>query len=143
MFIGYCIYSVFSFPKERVESNIIFSLIVGVALVKKSNADNGNVSSFFKKAGILVYSTLLIILFGIFIGISRFKAETHLEKALHAKAENNFPIIVEEIKKASGIFYKTDPTSTPLAWYSGSALYNMARYSDALIEFQNAYCTLR
>ena len=136
MFIGYFIYSVFSFPKERVESNIIFSIIVGVALVKKSNADKNNI---FSRANLLVYSALLLILFGLFIVVSRFKAEIYLEKALYAKAENNFPVVVEEIKKASGIFYKTDPTSTPLAWYSGSALYNMARYNDALIEFQTAY----
>lgn len=138
VFIGYCIYSVLSFPKERMESNIVFSLIAGTALAKQYDL-NKRSNSILKRKNVLAYLILPLILLGIFIGVSRFKSETHLEKALQAKAKNNFPLIVQEIEKASGLFYKTDPTSTPLSWYSGSALFNLGRYNEALSEFQKSY----
>ncbi len=137
MFAGYTVYAFFSFPRERIESCIMFALVPGLCL-----------ALYFKNSGLLfwrpgkrnyfLFILPLLVIYGLRIGIVRFRGEVHLAKAMQAKANGDNQKIIHEIEKASSPFYQIDPVSTPLAWYSGSALFNLGNYTEALKAYEEA-----
>lgn len=135
LFIGYIIYSFFSFPKERIEDFLIPGILAGCLISSAS----GEYSPFGKNAGrFFILAVCLILAGGICLGFTRYKSEIHLAKALKAKSEKNNLLIIREIPKAYSSFYMMDPVSTPLKWYSGSALFNLGKYNEALVDLNQA-----
>lgn len=134
---GYIIYSFFSFPKERLEDFLNLGILTACVVLSSMKDPYPEL----KKGGrhLFVFVICIILLGGMSLGFTRYRSEIHLAKALKAKSENNNPVIIREIPKAYSTFYKMDPVSTPLKWYSGSALFNLGKYNEALIELKQAY----
>jgi O-antigen ligase/Tfp pilus assembly protein PilF len=134
---GYLIYSCLSFPKERIEHQIVLAFIFSIIIINigksgTSSQKNGNAFWFF-------IPFLLISGYALKIGISRFVSETHLQKAYTARANGAWQSTIDEIEKAENEYYNIDPMCTPLRWYSGSAHYNLGNQELAFADFYKAY----
>ena len=136
-YVGYIIYSCLSFPKERIEHQIILSFLFSLVIINSSKTtiakdSMGNIYLVF-------IALLLISVYGLKVGISRFISETHLQKAYTARANGEWQNTIDEIKKAENEYYTIDPMCTPLSWYSGSAQYNLGNQELAFADFYKAY----
>lgn len=136
-YIGYLIFSFFSFPKERMEHNVILMFVFAIVLM----SDNLNKGSNGKAniVHLVFVLALLLNLFALNVGIKRFTSEVHMQKAYTARAESNWQKVVDEIAKAENENYTIDPMCTPLKWYSGSAYYNMGNQEKAFDDFYSSY----
>lgn len=136
-YTGYLIYACLSFPKERIEHQLILAFIFSIAIINtlKSGYTSQNKSSAF-----FVFIPLILISgYALKIGISRFISETHLQKAYAARANGAWQNTIDEIDKAENEYYNIDPMCTPLRWYSGSAHYNLGNQELAFADFYKAY----
>ncbi len=136
-YVGYLIYSCLSFPKERIEHQLILAFIFSIAIINslKSGSTSQNKNSAF-----LVFIPLILISgYALKIGMSRFISETHLQKAYTARANGAWQNTIDEIDKAENEYYNIDPMCTPLRWYSGSAHYNLGNQELAFADFYKAY----
>ncbi len=137
---GYLTYAFFSFPKERIEHQIVLGfifIIIGLVTKKGSNGipyKFGDASQKFTM-GTLILFTLL----GTLLGAKRIQSERGTYKALQEREKQNHQGVIHYIKEAKSPFYHLDPMSTPLTWYSGSAYYQMGQVEKALSHFQSAY----
>ena len=133
----FIVFSVFSFPKERISHNILLFTSWGIFL----NFLNKNGSKNYQKiihikAG--YYSTLVILILLLIIGVLRMNGEIHTQKAILAKKESKFQKCIHEIAKAESFCYQIDETSTPLKWYSGLSYFNLKNYEKAIEQFESA-----
>jgi tetratricopeptide (TPR) repeat protein len=62
-----------------------------------------------------------------------------MHKALQARLNQQPKQVIRHVRQARSPFYRIDPMSTPLPWYSGSAHYKLGSYKKALADFQAAY----
>jgi O-antigen ligase len=134
---GFIIFSLFSFPKERISHNIILFAAWGLFLNminSASHADSKKTVSF-RNAGYFLTGILIIISF---IGFARINAEIHTKKAIIAKRNSRFQRCIYEIDQAESFFYRMDETSTPLKWYSGLSYFRLQNYEKAVKEFEIA-----
>jgi O-antigen ligase/Tfp pilus assembly protein PilF len=136
-YVGYLIYACLSFPKERIEHQIILAFIFSIVIInslKSSSASKINGNAF------LIFIPLILISgYALKIGMSRFMSETHLQKAYNARANGAWQNTIDEVEKAENEYYNIDPMCTPLCWYSGSAHYNLGNQELAFADFYKAY----
>ena len=136
--IGFLVYSFFSFPKERIETLIVTSVVLGLIANKHQEIKNGqNFSSGMLRFILLM--AIVLLSFSMYVAGSRFNSDIHMKKALIAKDRKNYNVIIKEINKASSFFYPDDPFSTPLYWYRGSAYFNQNNTDRACKDFEAAY----
>jgi O-antigen ligase len=136
-YMGYLIYSCLSFPKERMEHQIILAFLFSMVII---NTIKSNTSSQNKSTTFLFFIPLILISgYAFKVGLSRFMTETHLQKAYSARANGAWQNTIDEIEKAENDYYNIDPMCTPLRWYSGSAHYNLGNQELAFADFYKAY----
>jgi O-antigen ligase len=134
-FLGYLIFSFFSFPKERIEHQLVLLFIFSAVIIE--NIKLGLLNKSYSQTILLLFIFFVIIAF--YVGLKRYLSEIHLQKAYTARNENNWQQVISEIRKAENIFYKIDPMCTPLVWYSGSSYYNLGEKEIAFMDFLKAY----
>lgn len=139
---GFLVFSFFSFPRERIFHNLVFTLLI-VSVVAFNSVKE--VKPAYKPKTIFIYLIgllfLLISVASIVDGFYRYIGEKHLKEAMIAKNDRDYSLITSEINRAESMLYQMDPTSTPLAWYSGFAFFKQNKPLEAKSEFLNA-CAL-
>lgn len=136
--LGFLVFSFFSFPRERAETIIVTSFILGLIMNKHNELHEKKYKSP-KHIRLFLYLILILVSASLFIIFSRYNSDIHMKKALMAKQNEDYPLIIREINKANSVFYPTDPFSTPLSWYRGSANFNLNNIDLALKDFEDAY----
>ncbi len=137
---SFLLISFFSFPKERVEHTFYFYTILILILLTqlKENKIKRKPSPIAIKR-IVVISAIILSAATLIVTTIRIKSEMHTIKALELKSKSSWKGVIKEINKAGNYFYKTDPTATPICWYSGSAYYNLGEKNNAFDQFKKAY----
>lgn len=134
---GFAIFSFFSFPHERIVSNII--LFTLFALLIKGNTETETTGSKNRTLKWMSFLLLALLVVGSFYyGYQRYTSESHTKLALEAKMENQPKRVIEAIKRGESAFYLMDPLSTPLSWYEGLAWYQIGQPDSAVHCFTKA-----
>lgn len=129
----------FSFTRERINHLLVSALLFGIAFVlhtrmfpKKGHCSPAIVT--FLSGSIVLCSAASLV-----VGATRLQAEIHVKRALAARQIANWPTVIEEIDRATSPLAPLDPTSTPLAWYRGTANFELGHIEVALRDFAEAY----
>lgn len=136
---GFTLFSFFSFPHERIVSNITLFLLFALLITGK--ADNEIETTYAKNMVLKWMSFLLLALLVVgffYFGYQRYTSESHSKLALAAKMDNQPKRVIEEIEQAESAYYQMDPLSTPLSWYAGLAWYQLGQPDSAIRCFTNA-----
>ncbi|MFZ4398773.1 MAG: O-antigen ligase family protein [Bacteroidales bacterium] len=138
---GYFIFSFFSFPRERIEHNLILGIIFSIITAKYQQLKNLQTKISFANKNFTQILVLICIflLFSTQLAYSRFNAELHLRKAFEARSSNNWNKVINEINKSETPFYHIDPFSTPVKWYRGEAYFKLGNTNQAFIDYQKSY----
>ena len=136
---AYLVYSLFSFPRERIVQNTIITLLISTVLVFDFEQGKKELLPIKKTFIFLISADLLLVcVFSIGFGVLRFNGEMHTKEALAAKTERNYEMIIQHIDQAENPAWQMDPVSTPLSWYTGFAYYQMKNPQLAKQHFQKA-----
>lgn len=136
--ISYLCIAFVDFPLERIEHQVILMLIFSIVIAHyiKQFAENKQ-----KKSNILspIYVGGILTLFSIMIGVYRYKGEYHTQRLYTFERTDNWNSMQQEAKMAISPFYKIDPTSAPIEWYRGVALFSKGDLDSAGACFEIAY----
>ncbi len=138
--ISYLIVSFFSFPKERIESSIIIVIILALSI--SLNLSTKGINRNFDKKGLaIIFFSIIssVLAYSIYANYKILEGEHHTKEAYLARRNNQNKILIKKIAKAYSPYYKTDLTSTPLMWYSGTASFVLNDVQKALTYFKQAY----
>ena len=125
---GLLVESFFSFPKERI-THIVLASVMFALLIKNLDL---TIKLPQKSSAKLLVIVLLILTFSSVIGLYRLKGEYFTVLLLQEKEKNNMEGVIGNGTKAISVFYKCDPTSTPIYSYMGWA-YNALHEKDSLL----------
>jgi len=136
--IGYVVIANFSFPKERIEHQIWWAMLLAMlAYHARNELKNTRLFPLKMNNRILVALALLVLGFNLVVGGYRYKGEVamkpvYLEATEQARKK-------ELLKAANSPFYNLDYVGFPLDWYTGIIASNEAQPQQALEYFKKAY----
>jgi len=133
---GFLVISFFDFPKERIEHLVLFNIICGITY--SQTKDQFSFSLRFPSK-IFIYGALLTLIFSLLITTLRYKGEFYTRKMYDSKFNGLTPHVISLASEAESFAYSIDPTSIPLAWYSGNAYASLNNWSKAKEELLRAY----
>jgi O-antigen ligase len=137
-FVSFCVISFFSFPRERIEHNIL--VVLAIASVVILHYKTSNPTRHFSRLSFLVTSAplIIILLISIIINTYRFYGEKWAMNSINYRSSNNWRKVIQAIDKSHNRFYTIDHTSTPLYFYRGIANYNLGHINKAIGDFTKA-----
>ncbi len=131
--VGYLIYSVFSFPKERIVQPLFICLMAtNILLLNQKN-------NSLKLNRLYILFLFIPVFFSLLFGILRINSEVCTRKIYKAREQQQWKVIMDLTPKAVNFFYKMDAFSTPIKWYSGNAWYNLGNTDFAVNDYEEAY----
>lgn len=139
--IGYLIIAFFSFPKERIYHQILLHTIFLFVLSANNEFSESKKDISHKTVFITCMIIFVHITFSLWVVFKRLNAEIHTKQALIARTNKNWNEVIDNINKATTVYYEIDPTSAPLMWYKGEAEFLLGNVRTALSDFIVAYET--
>ena len=141
--IGYSTFSFFSFPRERIEHNIYLHFIMAIAIAKHFQlfGNKARTDAYSKKMQLITVPVVLVLLAASYTGLKKISGEMHTKRALKMLDLNNNKLVISEIDQAYSWFSTIDPSSTPLKWFKGLALFKMGKTDEAINNFQSSLKT--
>jgi O-antigen ligase len=135
---GYAIIAFFDFPKERIEHLAWLALLTGRA--RSFFTDEVPVRAKWTRLSTPSLLVPALILLAIaFIGWKRHEGEMQTREVYDSRQRGNQYAIIAAGQKAESFAYTVDPTSVPLAWYTGNGYASLGQFAPALEEFRRAY----
>jgi len=137
--LGFLAISFFDFPRERIEHNILLSLLLGISyyLIKKETSSLETELLHIPKFVSKIFIIIFIFIF--YFAFLNFKGEYFTKKMYVERQKKNNADVINLCNIAESICYTIDPTSVPLSWYKGNANANLGNYSVSLDDFKNAF----
>jgi hypothetical protein len=137
---GFLVISFFDFPRERVEHNILFYILLAIAYNRIKQKNDLLRTNFIILSDKSVKLTALILSILIcYVSLLNFKGEYYTKKMLDVRIKHDNESIIKYSDKAVSICYNTDPTTVPIRWYSGNAKASLGNFETALKDFKEAY----
>lgn len=131
---AYVIIAFFAFPRERIEETWMLALLFALAGNHSSQSDLPDAYSPAAK--------MVLITMGIFIVLlaaHRIRGEAYTRKVWEAKLQGDWKGMIHFSEAAQSWAYNTDPSSTPLSWYQGTAWFMSGFPRKACEYYQEAY----
>jgi tetratricopeptide (TPR) repeat protein len=132
--VGFAIDSLFSFPQERIEHSLYFTLMCGIILGLYYNF---SITEKRKDKAVPKWATgfaIAIAAFNIFIGIKKYNFEIHLNRAMGYDKAQQYDQVLEEVNAGKNSFVTLDPVAKSIEIYSSSAYQKQGKYDSALFE---------
>ena len=137
--IGFLVISFFSYPKERIVHSLFAMLTVSVIVSMYHRTHPTRRARIGRSATLVGIAMLVCTGCCLLVGGYRLSSEIHTKRALEARFAGDWKTVLSEIDLAASPLSRLDPTSTPLAWYSGEANFCMNDIDAALDDFEEAY----
>jgi O-antigen ligase len=131
---GFTVISFFDFPRERIEHQVWFMIILAYACTHSIPLHLRQIKAAPVLSVLIIGSVLSLS-----TAVARYSGEFYTRKMYQHKNESNYVKIIETASLAKNPVYTLDPTSVPLSWYSGNAYASMGNYARAFSELNNAY----
>ncbi len=139
---GYLVYSFFSFPKERIETQIFLNSIMAYivykyTLIKKPKNDKKISNSKFAKP--VKFLILAFLLIAVKSGYDRVNAEINVNKIFNLVQSQKYDKIYDLIEDANSPFANLTPFTEPLIKIQGAMLFQQnANLDDVLPYYEKA-----
>jgi len=138
---GYLVIAFADFPLERIEHQILLLTLLAIVSYYyhdqflKTDTTTYKFSIIFPAT--IIFMSVAVSLFTCFF---RYKGELNTRKMFEYHQMNSWARMINSVNVAiTPTFYTVDPTSIPLDWYKGVALFAMNDTLNAQISFQQAY----
>lgn len=139
--VGYCFIALTDFPFERIEHQLLlfllFSIIFSEFYLKIQNSKLEKTNSFKLKYIVLIFLFSTITSF--IVCSNRYQGELHNHLLYENHRNLNWTSMIDEVDETENYFYRVDPTSVPISWYKGVALFSLGNNTEAKIAFEKAY----
>lgn len=133
---GYCVLQFFSFPRERVEHQMLLALVLAALATPGAWFVQG--IRGLPSIPFLFRFLMLITGLNIIIGWMRMDGEIHNVRMLEAQSKKQYQKVIEEADAAQNAMYAYDDVVLPLAYHMGTANYRLKRYPEAVAAFEKA-----
>lgn len=138
--VGYAVISTFDFPRERMEMQVVFALLLAVIAWRAAPFFEKTPGFSIKsvKNG-LFFALVTGLVFNLLIGWNRIIGEIHNVRIMKNQVKQNFKGMADEARKSKNRLYEYNDVVLPIDWFEGLANYQMNNFDGALVSFSEAY----
>ena len=139
-FSGFLVIALFSFPKSNISAVILFATAIGISHTNKEyEAKFEHVFLSVKTIKYVVISSLsaVLLVFAIF-GLLRYKSELSYLEGIKEKFSENYVSMLEKFENVNTAVFPTDPNCVPVEFYRGIGYFELKKYNEAGICFDEA-----
>jgi len=139
-FTGFLVISLFSFPKSNISAIILFATAIGISHTNKEyEATFEHILMSVRTIKIFVLTSLTVILFIFAVfGFLRYKYEITYLEGIREKFSDNYSGMLEKLERVNTSVFPTDANGIPIEFYKGVGYFELKRYKEAEISFDNA-----
>jgi O-antigen ligase len=139
--VGYIVIAFVDFPLERIEHQLLLYLMFSIIIAHyyKSFQVSESAQKIIIKFPIVFILLFTPVLFSFIVSFKRYSGEYHTQKMYHFEQTSNWAQMIKEADKARNNCYSIDPTSVPIEWYKGVALFSSGDINTAKYSFEQAY----
>ena len=133
--IGYCAIAFFDFPLERIEHQVLLSVIIVLSM-----NDYDIVSVRHRTIVPLRYNSVYtaLIMISLIVCYYRLKGEYFTRRFIFSDRSEQAESVITNCDKAGSFFYRITPVSVPLDWYAGVSLFSRNKPEAAKLRFEKA-----
>lgn len=134
-FVGYSTYSFFSFPKERIETQILFNIVLAF-IVQGSYVIAPNKTNKVKKNNLfkpIVGLAVIFLFFATLSGFYRTRSEAKINKLFSLRKTTNYDQMYQLAEEAISPFSQLTPFSQPIAKIQAGLLFQQKKSTDEII----------
>ncbi len=135
---GFLVFSLFSFPRERIIHLVFMAMILSSAIVLYHGSHPISVSVKRPVLYFLAAIAYLLVIASIYIGTIRLYSDVHTKRAVAAGHAGRWKTAISEIETGYFPLAGLDPASTPPIWYKGFAQLSLNNIEGAFDSFQRA-----
>ena len=129
---GYILISFVDFPLERIEHQLVIYLIFSIITAGYYNRFKMPVPTFkLYQVSTLIPVFFTLALFSLTICLNRFSGESHTKQMYSFQNNSDWNQMITEADNSTNFCYSTDPTSMPIKWYKGVALFSQGNIGEA------------
>ena len=133
--IGYFLVAFFDFPLERMEHQVLVSVIMALSMHQYDGVCKNPLP--VKSSWLLLICLPLIFCSGL-ISYYRLRGEYYTREALAINSKKYPELVVENCDKARSAFYNLDPVAIPVDWYAAMALAGAGNTHEARLRMERA-----
>lgn len=139
--IGYICIAFVDFPLERIEHQLVLGVIFSIVIANfyKEFKTTETKPKDNERYAIPIILTVFPIALSLLIATFRYRGELFTQRMYNFERTDNWSAMQQEAKKSVNTFYKIDPTSAPIEWYRGVALFSLNELDSAGSCFETAY----
>lgn len=131
--VGLITASMFDFPRERMEHNLLFAVMLALTVSEQPMAE------LKKKSAQLVHIGLVIMCaFGMLVFGFRYHGERNYDKLRILKAQQKYSECIRYADKVENPFYTVDWINYPIAWFVGVCYSYQGQFAEGEREFERA-----
>jgi O-antigen ligase len=131
--IGLLVSSMFDFPRERAEHNILFAAMLALATSAKPIIHLEK-----KKSWVAYFGLLGLMMLGIAVFSMRLDGERKYDELRRLKAQKKYSECIRHSEKVENPFYTVDWINYPIAWFRGICYTYQNKFAEGEKEFQRA-----
>jgi O-antigen ligase len=136
---GYCTDACFSFPYERIETQIMMLMMASVILWISAECAQKQLKNGTRSSGVRVWiAGGVMLVAGLIICMQMIRSERYINYAHEALITKQWPTVVQAIDLAECPWSNLDPVNNPYRWYSGNAKLEMGDFEGAKADFARA-----
>jgi len=138
--VGYLTYSFFSFPKERIETQMFLNTIMAFivyeyyALTKAQTQKKSNTATKYIKPVSIIVAVILLI--AVKSGYDRVQAEVNIQKIYGLRQSPDFDLVYDLAGESITPFARISPFSEPFVKIQASMLYQKRLKDSTSVSFQ-------
>jgi O-antigen ligase len=134
--IAYCLVAFFDFPLERMEHQILLSVVIALAMNEYDSLYEERRFRFTNTT----FAFLPVIAFSLIVSFYRLKGECFSREILSDSGKS--PADIEgKYQGARSVFYTIDPRTVPVEYYEAMALYDQGKLNASVEHLQSALKT--
>lgn len=135
---GFCVDSMFSFPYERLDEQMMMMFFSAVLIWLKLDAAPHIIHKGSKHNAIFIIGAIAFLIFALIAGIKITKAEAAVKKAYTSNTASRWTETIAYIDEAYTSLMPLDPGNNPVLYFRGKAYLNQGNLQKAKIDLENA-----
>jgi len=135
---AYLIVSIFDFPRERLEHQILWACYLALAAYMGAGFFEKRQYSLPFKVPMLLIPAILLGTFTIYMSYSRLQSELIVKQMIGNTKRNKWQKVKRQSQEAHTIFYNMDLLVNPLTWWEAIAHFRDKKYQLANDHFQES-----
>ncbi len=135
---GYCVDACFSFPYDRVETQLYMMVIAAILIWATSGTNPAPAKAHGRNSRLAILTAGILLVAAFVMSLQIIRSEKYIKFAHQAFVTSQWQVVLEATAQAESSWGNLDPVNNPHAWYRGHARMALGDLDAAILDLETA-----